>query len=298
MFSKVYVLFLLVVYLVHGGSCDSVPEDLLTDNQEQLEHWKQGNLIDSILNQLPFLGGSKENEEAASVSKNSQAGESVDKKASQIASPTVPFKSIVPSPSSFGSVSTEKMSISRSSNETMSKSVFRNSTELLGTPALKPTKVLNSTSIVFSKNVSSSRHLNTTNTTANSTTNVSLVTRVNEHASLFSHLVSSLNLSTTPLFISSSPAAHSSPLILDTAQKTISPFSTSFGNTRNTVSRVMGTNTKPSKSKSVSHASTVYQSSPTVGMPVLPDEKGYGGMIHVTYQTKFIIPALKPMMTG
>eukprot|EP00112_Aurelia_sp_Birch-Aquarium-sp1_P016190 Seg3650.1 transcript_id=Seg3650.1/GoldUCD/mRNA.D3Y31 product="hypothetical protein" protein_id=Seg3650.1/GoldUCD/D3Y31 len=293
-----YVVVFTIIYFASRCNGNSLPEDFMTDNDEQLARLKRENFIDSILKHLPFFGtSSKKSESNDEAIPSEPTGKkdipSAEKQNTETRSETAPLMSVFPSPSTFNSIEMSSFKISLSMNEskltsnvhdeTPNNTMFIHTAELTSSVSLNATTssmIRNTTSL--GPSISTQLHLSSPvmKVAPNQSSSV-----INATLSSAQFPITSVLSSTIKLSMSSMPAPHSTSTVSDTAQQKMSPSSTIFGKSESLMlSSVLKTQAiVPQKSSIVPDQKVVepeVTQTETSGtqMPVLPDEKGYGGM--------------------
>ena len=264
--------------------CETVPEDLLTDNDEQLYKLQRDNLIDSIMEKI-------EPKTSEQTDKKVETHEMPQGKRNQIedVADELPLrlKSIFPSPSRFSSADMETIKIHTSKNISTTiidtrmeenKTIFHSvtSTQILGISSSK-----RQTDIIRSIDTSSSsNHENIssiypfTDTTGNSTS-------VRPISQLF---VSTMITSTESLSISTILAPHSISVVYETASSILHPTRTVFmvdqllqSSSITETPKITIPRKIPSTSINLPTSTPISSELTSRRMPSIPDEHGYGG---------------------
>ena len=271
----------LIIALTANCFCETVPEDLLTDNDEQLYKLKRDDLVDSILNEImpPESAEDKKHEEDKS-SKSTQEKQNELKDDAK----SVYLSSVYPSPSTFSTANIDTIKIHTSKIASSSLSMNRSSAALNHTN-IEPTQ--------STHELHSTLHLNQSNSSLNSEIRPSVfaiatTSRLGGNSTLLllhsQMLVSTIVASTASLAIPSLPAPHSISTISDTAQSVIQPTSTYFAAETLPKSSVIAETPKIVNAERsfsiIKHVATETSHSPNTSsrkMPTVPDEQGYGG---------------------
>lgn len=295
-----YVVVFTIIYFASRCNGNSLPEDFMTDNDEQLARLKRENFIDSILKHLPFFGtSSKKSESNDEAIPSEPTGKkdipSAEKQNIKTKSETAPLMSVFPSPSTFNSIEMSSFKISLSMNESKLTSNVHdetpNNTMFIHTADLTSSVSLNATTSSMIRNTTSlgpsiATQLHLSSSVRKVAPNQQSSSVIIATLSSAPFPITSVLSSTIKLSMSSMPAPHSTSTVSDTAQQNISPSSTVFGKSESLMlSSVLKTQAiVPQKSSIVPDQKVVepeVTQTETSGtqMPVLPDEKGYGGKI-------------------
>ena len=293
-----YIFVLAIIFFASRCNGNSLPEDFVTDNDEQLARLKRENFIDSILKHLPFFGTSSKksesNDDALLSGPTEKVVSSADKQSLETKTETAPLMSVFPSPSTFNLIQTSSFKISLSMNESKLTSNVQDKTTsnstFIHTVELKPLVSLNTTtSNLIRKTASFGISLSTRLQVSSSSMKMALnlsSSIINATLSPVQFPVTSVLSSTIKLSISSMPAPHSTSIVSDTAQSKILPSSTIFGKAESSrISSVLRTQSiVPQKSstvpdKKILEPEVTHHETSGTQMPPLPDEKGYGGKI-------------------
>ena len=298
-----YVVVLAVIYYASHCNGNSLPEDFVTDNDEQLARLKRENFIDSILKHLPFFGASSKKSESKDDALPSGPTEkkvvsSAEKQNLKTKTETAPLMSVFPSPSTFNSIQTSSVKIPLSMNESKLTSNIQDKTisnsTFIHTVELKPSVSLNATTSDMIRKTASfglsvSTHLQVSSSSMKMALSLSSSV-INATLSPVQFPVTSVLSSTVKLSISSMPAPHSTSTVSDTAQSKILPSSTTFGKPESSrLSSVLKTKAiAPQKSstvpdKMILEPEVPHHETSSTQMPALPDEKGYGGKLARLY---------------
>lgn len=286
MMSKLRILYAALIFLcviITNCLCETVPEDLLTDNDEQLYKLQRDDLIDSIMKRISprtsdQLDGKAETHELP--------GEKLNEVKDAAEEASLHLKSIIPSPSRFSSAYVENIqiytskNISNSANDTggiAKRTIFES---ISSTPGLQRSfSIRQSHTPGFIEKNSSSlyRNMSTTYSSSVTTTNGTL-------ALLHSHIfVSTMLSSTKSLSVSAFLTPNSISVRHDTAQPIIQPTRTIFTGDQLLESSSISEPSKTVNPQNTVSANTKTQTAPPISseessrkMPSIPDEIGYG----------------------
>jgi len=295
------------IMIIVDCTCETVPEDLLTDNDEQLYKLQRDDLIDSILEKITPRSSEQSDE---GIESNELPHEKLDKEKS----PPLQLKSMLPSPSRFSSSYQNTVTIHTSTNASTSaintgllitnKTTFQ---PMSSTQRLQESFLAKQSQAIQSIEVNSSSFTGIASTTSYP----SSVSAINVTLSLGNSpiLVSTMITSTTSFRLSSALMPYSISMVHDTAQSTLQPTSTVFAVGQPTQSSSISETPKIlTVQKSVSSIANIPTSSispetSTRKMPEIPDERQFGVFIPTTIKNEegisFIyINVLLPIVAG
>lgn len=283
--TRIIVNFLILTRFVY---CDTMPEDLITDNDEQLAKLKRDDFVDSLRGQVPSMENQEKHEqkEESESTRHSSSTENDTHSISSLKS-TFPLSSVFPSPSAFSFGNKDSITISTSKHVMLS--LAPNSTTALEnntrnklnykTPALSNyslgSRTTTSMAVEISKTfVEDGKH------------------NINHTQTKLYVAPSSLSFSTDiksiiSVLITSAPAAHSISSISDTAQSKLEPKRSVFnsGVVSNSIAvNEMSTTVSPQtgiSGKTITPGDTSITSGiSSKKMPVLPELHENGGRIN------------------
>lgn len=294
------ILFTIVVYLSTSCNTNSLPEDYVTDNEEQLARLKRENFLDSILKHFSFFGSkSKPRQEGnlEEIKQDKPSGETEN--IAHVMSSTV-------SSSAYSSYETQSIEVSAFINATHRSSFINNISITQGASSLNYSTNVHSSSSVANASFLNSKLTNevtvlqtismTVSKSSVSSATTSVVSLSSSLISNYSHKtdaktfvhfpVTSMMFSTMNIAAPPVPAPHSTPSNSDTAPLTSIPFSTVFSSSQPISASVL-----PQTEDLISHESKPLTTSlpilsTTIAelfsvsedqrlMPVLPDENNF-----------------------
>ena len=272
-----------IIFIVNC-TCETVPEDLLTDNDEQLYKLERDDLIDSILEKITPRSSEQSDE---GIESNELPHGKRDQEKSPPKEVSLQLKSMLPSPSRFSSPYLNTVTIHASKNASNSEIntglLLSNKTAFLpmsSTQRLQESFLARQSLSVHSTEVNSTSYagvMSNTYPSSGSAINVTL-SLGNSHI-----LVSTMITSTTSFRLSNILMPYSISMVHDTAQSTVLPTSTVFAVDQLTQSSSISETPKIlTVQKSVSTIANVPTSSvspemSTGKMPEIPDERQFGG---------------------
>ena len=277
-----FAVLVILIVIITNCKCETVPEDLLTDNDEQLYKLQRDDLIDSFMKRISPRTSKQ-------LDGKAETHESPRKKLNQVKdaeeNASLYLKSIIPSPSRFLSAYVDTIQIyasknvSNSSNDTgdiANRTIYES---ISSTPGLQRSFSMRQSHTPGNIEKSSSSFYRNISATYSSSVTTANGTLALLHSQLF---VSTMLTSTKSLLVSAFLTPNSISVRYDTAQPIIQPSSTIFTGDQLPQSSSISETSKIVNPHTTFSANT--KTAPPISleeksrkMPSIPDEIGYGG---------------------